>query len=295
MIVNQASLAALNVGFKANFQNGFAGAPSHWQKIATLVPSTTGAEEYGWIGDMPNIREWIGDRVVTSLTTSGYRISNRDFELTVAVRRPHIEDDNLGIYASLMADMGRSVAVFPDQLTFGLLRSGASTKCYDGQYFFDTDHPVGGQPVSNWQAGSGPIWALLDVSRPLRPLIYQRRKDFAFVAKNQPTDDNVFARNEFIYGVDGRCNVGYGLWQMAQGSRADLTEDNYAAARAALQSRTNDRGVPLGLGTSQLLLVCGPQLEAKARHLLSSEYLPGGGSNPWKGSAELLVTPWLAE
>ena len=38
--------------------------------------------------------------------------------------------------------MGRASQVFPDELVFGLLKTGGSTLCYDGQFFFDTDHPV---------------------------------------------------------------------------------------------------------------------------------------------------------
>ena len=43
--------------------------------------------------------------------------------------------------------------------------------CYDGQNFFDTDHPVGEQgsqeTVSNVQTGAGPAWYLLDTTRPV--------------------------------------------------------------------------------------------------------------------------------
>lgn len=61
-------------------------------------------------------------------------------------------------------------------------------------------------------------WYLLDVSRPLRAFIWQERKPAQLVAKTSLTDDNVFTRNEFIWGVDLRGNAGYGLPQLAFGA-----------------------------------------------------------------------------
>lgn len=48
---------------------------------------------YAWLGDIPGMREWIGDREVQNLTASDYTIKNKDFELTVGVDRNAIEDD----------------------------------------------------------------------------------------------------------------------------------------------------------------------------------------------------------
>ena len=36
-----------------------------------------------------------------------------------------------------------------------------------------------------------------------------------FVSKTQETDDNVFMKKTFLYGVDSRGNAGFGFWQMA--------------------------------------------------------------------------------
>jgi len=48
------------------------------------------------------------------------------------------------------------------------------------------------------------------------------------------------------------------------------------------------------LGLKPRLLIVPPSLEAAALKLLNSEYAAGGETNPWKGTAELMVTPWLA-
>jgi len=177
-------------------------------------------------------------------------------------------------------------------LTFGLLAAGFSTKCYDGQYFFDTDHLWNGKSVSNFGGGTGTPWYLMDLSRPLKPLILQVRKEPQFVAKDQLTDDNVFMRKKYVYGVDDRKNAGYGLWQLAYGSRQPLTAETYEAARVALGSLTNENGEPLGITGTHL--VVGVSGEGAARRVLKAERLADDTSNIWLNSAELTVVKWLA-
>ncbi len=297
LIVNGKNLQTLFIGFKSSFQDGLGMAPPDWEKIASRVPSTTREEEYGWIGKIPNMREWIGPRVVQNISQHSYRIKNRPFELTIAVDRDDIEDDNLGIYAPLFKEMGQSTGAHPNQLVYGLLKDGFTATCYDGQPFFDTDHPVldeNGNEVSvaNTDGGSGAPWFLMVTSRALKPLIYQVRKDHNFVPMNQETDDHVFFNKEFVYGVDGRSNVGFGFWQFAWGSKQTLNKDNYKIAREAIMSMKGDHGRPLGLMPD--LLVVPPTLEGNALEILNAERDAAGATNVYKGTAKMLVTPWLA-
>jgi len=297
LIVNAGNLAILNRAFKAAFQKGFEGVSPLWSKVATLVPSTTGTEDYGWLGQIPGMREWIGDRHIHNLKQHDYSVKNKTFELTVGVPRESIEDDQYGVYAPMMEMLGQSANQHPDELIFALLAAGFATPCYDGQYFFDTDHPViqadGAKvSVSNMQAGGGNPWFLLDTRRPLKPLILQQRKKPEFVNKDQSTDDNVFNRKEYVYGVDDRKNVGFGFWQMAFGSKAALDATNFDAAMAATGAFKGDHGKPLGVMPN--LLVVGPSNRAAAKALIEAEQLAGGGSNTNFKAVEVLVVPWLA-
>lgn len=297
MLINKGNLVTLGVGFKANFKEGLGQAPVQHDMVATTVPSSNGREEYGWLGKIPNVREWFGDRVVQNISTHDYTIKNRDFELTIGVDRNDINDDNIGIYGPLFREMGLSTGGHKCRLVFDLLKAGFATKCYDGQFFFDTDHPVidaAGeiQSVSNSGGGAGAPWFLIDTMHALKPILLQVRKDFEFVSKDEPTDDNVFSRKEFLYGADARMNVGFGFWQFAYGSKDTLSAANYATARTAMQSFKGDFGRPLGIMPN--LLVTSPANESAARKLLNSEYGAGGETNEWKGTAELLVVPWLA-
>jgi phage major head subunit gpT-like protein len=297
MIINSAALAAARVGFQTSFQRGLGMTTSLQSRIATPVPSSAKIENYGWLGKMPNVREWVGDRLVQNLSEAKYSIVNKPYELTLGVDRDDFEDDTLGIYAPLFETMGESTASHEDRLVFGLLKAGFATNCFDDQFFFDTDHPVldeNGNPTvyANTDGGAGTPWFLLCTNKPLKPIILQKRKNWEFVARDNPNDSNVFAKKEFQYGSDARMNVGFGFPQMSWGSKQTLNAANYSIARAALGGMKADHGRPLGLVPN--LLVVPPALESAGRKILNSEYAAGGETNEWKGTAELLVVPWLA-
>ncbi len=297
MIINKANLSILHTGYKAAFANAFAGAAIDYDLLVLEVKSGTAIETYGWLGATTRFREWIGDRVVQNLGLHDYSIKNKSFENTVGVPREAIEDDQYGIYSPLMAQLGQDAKEHPAELVYALLQGGFAGKCYDGQYFFDTDHPVIGAngqetSVSNVQGGSGTPWYLLDTTRMIRPLILQKRKPYNFVAKTAETDDNVFDRKEYVWGVDARLNVGYGLWQLAYASKQTLDAASFGAAYAAMQSMKGDNGRPLGIRPK--LLVVPPSLREKALEVVKAERNAAGATNINRDVVDVLVTPWLA-
>ena len=178
---------------------------------------------------------------------------------------------------------------------FSLLNAGFTTPCYDGQYFFDTDHPVGAPgnqaSVSNFQGGSGAAWFLVDNTKVIKPVIYQKRRDYAFQAKTSLSDDNVFSRNEFVWGADGRGNAGLGLWQLAYASKETLDVSSYADARAAHQSFKGDNGKPLVIRSAELWVP--PSLEQAALEVVQAERLANGASNVMRNLSKVVVCPWL--
>lgn len=297
MIINSANLDAIRVGFSTAFRRGLGQAETAYGRIATTVPSSTRENKYGWLGKLPNLREWLGPRAVQNLAEHDYAIKNKSWELTIGVDRDDIEDDNLGVYEPLFVEMGESVAAQPDMLVFEALKAGFSSPCYDGQYYFDTDHPVLDEDgdvtsVANTDGGTGTPWFLIDDRRALKPIIFQERKAPQFVAKDNPRDDNVFDNKEFRYGVDCRRNVGYGFWQFCWGSKQELNKANFKKAYAALEGMKGDHGRPLGI--KPRLLVVPPSLREAGLEILNADRDTAGATNVWRGTAELFVSPWLA-
>ncbi|MEK6744293.1 MAG: Mu-like prophage major head subunit gpT family protein [Nitrospirota bacterium] len=145
MIVNRSTISAIFVNLKTTFNNAFDGAPSTWQKIAMLVPSSSKSNDYAWLSMFPKMRKWVGEKVVKSFSAFKYTITNDDWEATVEVDRNDIEDDNLGIYAPQAQMAGWSAKQLPDEIVIALVNGAFTALCYDGQFFCDTDHPVGNE------------------------------------------------------------------------------------------------------------------------------------------------------
>lgn len=306
MIVTPTSIKALMTSFRRDFQGGLDGAPSQYQQIAMTVPSSSKSNTYGWLGNAPALREWVGKRVVNQMAASAYTITNKTYEGTVGISRDEFEDDNLGVYGPQFSELGRSAAVQPDELVFGLLKDGFNQVCYDGQNFFDTDHPVYPkadgtgvavsvanvyQQAADWK---GESWYLLDCSRAIKPLIFQDRRKAELVAKTSISDENTFTDNEFIFGVSCRRAVGFGFWQMAMAMNADLTLDNLWAGWTAMRKFTADGGRPLGLRPTHLVVT--PGNEKAAIQLLERELIAGTNgvvSNEMKGKLKLIVADYL--
>ncbi|MBL4876695.1 MAG: Mu-like prophage major head subunit gpT family protein [Cohaesibacteraceae bacterium] len=294
---NLVNLKTAGVGFKNNYQKGFDSHEALWSTVATLVPSGTSSNEYGWLGEFPGMREWIGERVIRQLGTHDYTLKNRKFELSVGFKLDDLADDNIGIYAPRMQGLGDAAARHPDELMFEAVQLGLTSKCYDGQNFFDRDHPVldkegKAQSVSNsFGAGDGKAkWYLLDASRALKPFIRQQRKKPEFTALTDTTSERVFMLDEVLYGVSSREAAGYGFWQMASVSQADFTAANFAEVYTSMTSMTGDHDKKLTLKPNILLVPT--SLEDAARLLMTAEKI-GNEVNPHRNKCKIVVCPWL--
>jgi phage major head subunit gpT-like protein len=142
MQITPAVLAAAYQNFNARWNGAFQAQPNWYNELAMIVPSASRDERYSWIESMPGLREWIGERLVHNLAARGHVVSNKDWELTVELDRNDFEDDRLGTFAPTIDLMGVQAKKWPDQVMKRLIQAGATTTGWDGQYFFDTDHPV---------------------------------------------------------------------------------------------------------------------------------------------------------
>lgn len=142
MIVNRENINAIFINLKTIFNKVFASTETTWQEIAMEVPSSGSANDYKWLSRFPKMRRWIGDKNVKALEASKYVVTNEDFEATVEVDRNDIHDDQMGLYSIDASAAGQSAAELPNDLVYEAVNRGFTHPCYDGQNFFDTDHPV---------------------------------------------------------------------------------------------------------------------------------------------------------
>jgi phage major head subunit gpT-like protein len=282
----------LEAGLRAVFFDAYEAVAGDWARISTVVPSEHDSEKYAWLGAVPKMREFKDERVPAGMLEHSYSIVNKTWESSIAVDRAALEDDQYGQIKLRVQSLADEARRHQDELVFGLVRDGFASLCYDGQYFFDTDHSEGDSgtqsnkgttalsatslqsaitamckfkddkgkamgvvpdtlvvpPDLKWTAmelldswyapdtASGKTdtrrnvlrnmldlvvspyltdtsdWFLLCTGRIIKPVIFQSRVPVEFSAL-EGNSENGFMRDQFIYGVRARYNVGYGLWQ----------------------------------------------------------------------------------
>lgn len=312
MEINIGTMNALTARVNTAFNKFLTVAPALYQEFSIIVPSTAGSNIYPRMSEIPGLREWVGERVVHELEANGFEIRNRTFEETISARREDLEDDQFHVLTPAIQQLGYNASVLPDELVFDTFQAGATKKGWDGQYYFDQEHQTydeNGKVVaySNLQTpqgteAAGPAWYALVCDRPLKPMIYQTRRPFVITAKTSLQDGVVFSKNRFMWGVDGRCNAGLGMWQLAMKSTRPLNVDTWAAVKTAFASLRRRDGAPYGLVPTHLLVPS--NLETQGKYLLNADFVPtliagstaaASTSNPYKGDAKLMVCPRLSQ
>src|SRR5699024_4226024 len=126
------------------------------------------------------------------------------------------------------------------------------------------------------KGGSGNYWYLMDLSCVLKPIIFQKRREYAFRSMTDLNDDKVFMTDEFKFGVDARVNAGFGFWQQAFASNQTLTKTAFDSAWAAMSQFKGDKGARLGIKPTHL--VVGSSNRAAALEAIKTQRLANGAS-----------------
>lgn len=171
--ITPAVLQAFFLQLDMRFQSAYQRRKSFWDKFAMLVPSSTEANVYSWLAELPDMRKWVGEKVLNAIKARAYSLINDDYESTYEIDRNKIADDQAGIFnmrEDLQAD---SASRWPEKLVTEALLLGTSALGFDGQYFFDTDHPI---DVDNPALGT---YSNLQAARPMNAAVGQASYAFA--------------------------------------------------------------------------------------------------------------------
>lgn len=294
MIVNQENLETLRTGLRTDFNGALTTAAPVSGPMVTPITSGTRVETYGFLGDLPIFRKWVGDKRIKSVAEKSYQLINEPFEATIGIHKHKIEDDNLGLYPALVKGWGQDAGSLSDRLVFEALAQGHLRPCFDGQNFFDDEHPVEyDEDGASNMSGAGAVqpWFLLDLSKPLKPFIYQTRQAPKFDMVTDMSDSHVFSTGEYLIGAEARGAAGYTLWQLAHRSTATLDAAGYEAAYSAMTELKDDNGEPLGVKPTHL--VYGTSNRAAAKTLFEAQNKAGGESNIHYKDVALIEAPRL--
>jgi phage major head subunit gpT-like protein len=133
---------------------------SWMEPITNVFPTNQESETYRWLGQTPQMREWIGGRQAKGFVVDGMTIRNKLYEATLEIGIDDIRRDKTGQIMVRVRELATRANSHWAKLLSTLLLAGTSTTCYDGAYFFDTNHegdqtPAQSNHISFPQATSG--------------------------------------------------------------------------------------------------------------------------------------------
>lgn len=112
-------------------------------QLSFKVESDQESESYNWLGQVPAMREWKGGRHAKGLRESGITIVNKEFEATLEVAVADLRRDKTGQILTRVRELAYRASDHHAYLLSQLIAQAEVAVCYDGQYFFDTDHSEG--------------------------------------------------------------------------------------------------------------------------------------------------------
>ena len=117
--------------------------------IANSFSSDSASETYEWVGQVPAMKEWIGARQAKGLETFGVTIKNLEYESTLEFTEKEMRRDKTGQLDIRISEQVKRAVAHKYKLLSALILAGESSACYDGEYFFDTDHEEGDSGVQS--------------------------------------------------------------------------------------------------------------------------------------------------
>jgi phage major head subunit gpT-like protein len=169
MLINAANLDALFISFSKTFADAYmTEAQPLVEQIGTRIPSNTRDQRYPIVQSISGaMRQWGGtgssgaERQPQNVVLDGFTATNLKWENSLTIERTELEDDQYGVYSSmLIPNLARHAKLLPDLQIAGVLNNNPTT--YDGVAFFNGSHPIdpSGQnsgTQSNTSGSSNPL------------------------------------------------------------------------------------------------------------------------------------------
>jgi len=142
-ILDRAKFSDVYFDLNTLFNNALAEAPRVTEQISTVIRMDAPLMKYKWLGAVPTMTRWVGEREIAKLRAQSQIIENEDWANGIEVERDDLDDDKLGIVAPRIRDLAQKGLDAMEEEVIGFYLDGfAGTRglTYDGQYLFDTDH-----------------------------------------------------------------------------------------------------------------------------------------------------------
>lgn len=108
-----------------------------------VIDSDQDSEDYGWIGMVPQMSEKRGEKKFSQLRETDWIVRNAEYQGGIVLPRKHVLYDKTGQVRIRVNDLADRAMAHWVSLIAPLIINGESAVCYDGQFYFDTDHSEG--------------------------------------------------------------------------------------------------------------------------------------------------------
>ena len=117
--------------------------PAWFNAVANTFKSDQASEDYAFLDVVGPLREWVGGRQAQGFKETDLTIVNKHFEKTMEYKVKDLRRDKLDLLKAKVGDLVKRAYTHPASMVSTLIKNGETGLCYDGQYFFDTDHAEG--------------------------------------------------------------------------------------------------------------------------------------------------------
>lgn len=149
MLINASTLDALFISFSKTFADAYmTEAQPLVEAIGTRIPSNTRDQRYPIVQSISGaMRQWGGtgsqgaERQPQNVVLDGFVATNLKWENSLAIERVELEDDQYGVYSSmLIPNLARHARLLPDLQIAATINNNPNA--YDGVAFFNGSHPI---------------------------------------------------------------------------------------------------------------------------------------------------------
>jgi len=157
-MIDIATLNAIEKMVRAEFGGAFVGVPTSYQLFTTEIVDTEYISWFEWIGGLPRVKEWVGNRQIQQLKNYDYSIKSKDWEMTVLQQYAKFWDKSGTKLAAMVKQKISGMAAqfrrdYPAETIIQALEAGTSAKAYDDVAFFSDVSGV--RTFDNLLGGSG--------------------------------------------------------------------------------------------------------------------------------------------
>lgn len=116
-----------------------------WLDAVATQPmeSDQDTEDYAWLGMAPSMSEMRGEKKFSQLRETPWAVANVEYQGGIKIPKKHVLYDKTGQVDLRVKELAQRTNSHWAKLVGPLLLNGATSLCYDGQYFYDTDHSEG--------------------------------------------------------------------------------------------------------------------------------------------------------